>query len=63
MFVPNIPTYFNTDTPLESGWDSLPFLYSFVKTELERVGFEVVEDVFEPEPTPEETEVSQQSSE
>lgn len=63
LFVPNIPTYFNTDTPLDAGWNNISFLYNFVKTELEGVGFEVIEDVFEPEPTPEDTEVSQQSSE
>jgi hypothetical protein len=69
LYVPNIPTYFNTDTPLDAGWNNISYLYNFVKTQLEGIGFEVIEDVFEPEPepapepTPEETSTSQQSSE
>lgn len=54
LFVPNIPTYFIVETPLDSGWNDITFLYEKVKEQLEVLGFQSIEDVFE---------VSQQSSE
>jgi hypothetical protein len=62
LYVPNIPTYFSAETPLDSGWNDISFLYSSVKSQMLAAGFEVVEDVNPdpapapaPEPTPEET--------
>lgn len=67
LYVPNIPTYFNTDTPLDAGWNNIQYLYGKVKDHLTELGFQSTEDVFEPapepSPAPEETEVSPQSSE
>jgi hypothetical protein len=51
LFVPNIPSYYTIETPLDSGWNDISFLYSSVKSQMLAAGFEVVEDV-NPDPTP-----------
>ncbi len=52
LYVPNIPTYFSVETPLNSMWNDISFLYSTVKSQMTDLGFEVIEDV-DPDPIPE----------
>ena len=44
LYVPNIPTYFNIETP---NWNNIQYLYTQVKSQLTEIGFENIEDVFE----------------
>jgi hypothetical protein len=47
LHTPNVPEYIVFPTPLDSGWTSLPALYTTLKDTLATMGF-AVEDVLEP---------------
>ena len=45
LFVPGIPTYYTTRTPLDSGWNDIAHLYSAVKSQMTTDGFQSIEDI------------------